>query len=97
MRAGMVALFTSALFVGTALIAGWLYVRAPKLAPKSLVVRAACCLVTLQACSMVPIANTTLLGLYATVFGAVVPLLVAMWLTAFWLLRGLSDAMFAHR
>ena len=46
---------------------------------------------------MVPIANSTLLGLYASVFGVLLPLLVAMWLTAFWLLRGLSDAMFAHR
>jgi len=93
----MVTLFTSALFVGTALIAGWLYVRAPRLAPKGLAVRAACCLLTVQGCSMVPIANSTLLGLYASVFGVLLPLLVAMWLTAFWLLRGLSDAMFAHR
>jgi hypothetical protein len=93
----METLFTSALFIGTALIAGWIYVRLPKLAPRGLLTRAACCLVTLQACSMVPIANTTYVGLYASVFGAVVPLLVAMWLSAFWLLRGLSDAMFAHR
>ena len=93
----MVTLFTGALFVGTALIAGWVYVRAPKLAPQGLVMRAACCLVTLQACSMAPIANTTRLGLFASVFGVLVPLLVAMWLSAFWLLRGLSDAMFAQR
>ena len=93
----MVTLFTSALFVGTALIAGWLYVRAPRLAPRGLVLRAACCLACLQACSMVPVANTTWVGLYASVFGAVVPLLVAMWLSAFWLLRGLSDALFAQR
>jgi hypothetical protein len=93
----MVTLFTSALFVGTALIAGWVYVRLPKLAPRGLVLRAACCLVTLQACAMVPIANTTWVGLYASVFGVMLPLLVAMWLSAFWLLQGLSDAMFAHR
>lgn len=90
-------LFTGALFVGTALIAGWLYVRAPRLAPRSLVLRAACCLATLQACTTVPIANTTRLGLFASVFGMLLPLLVAMWLSAFWLLRGLSDAMFAQR
>jgi hypothetical protein len=93
----METLFTSALFVGTALLAGWVYVRAPGLAPRGLITRAACCLATLQACSMVPVANTTYLGLYLSVFGAVVPLLTAMWLCAFWLLRGLSDAMFAHR
>jgi hypothetical protein len=93
----MVTLFTSALFVGTALIAGWLYVRVPKLAPRGLLTRAACCLVTLQLCSMAPVQNTTYLGLYVSVFGAVFPLLIAMWLSAFWLLRGLSDAMFAHR
>ena len=42
-------------------------------------------------------ANMTYLGLYASLFAEVVPLLIAMWLSAFWLLRGLSDAMFAHR
>jgi hypothetical protein len=93
----MATLFTSALFVGTALIAGWVYVRLPKLAPRGLLVRAAFCLAMLQACSMVRIENATYLGLYASLFAEVMPLLVAMWLSAFWLLRGLSDAMFAHR
>jgi hypothetical protein len=93
----MVTLFTSALFVGTASIAGWVYVRLPKLAPRGLVVRAAFCLAMLQVCSMVRIENSTYLGLYASVFAEIVPLLTAMWLSAFWLLRGLSDAMFAHR
>jgi hypothetical protein len=93
----MVTLFTSALFVGTASIAGWVYVRLPKLAPERLVVRAAFCLAMLQVCSMVRIENSTYLGLYASVFAEVVPLLIAMWLSAFWLLRGLSDAMFAQR
>jgi hypothetical protein len=93
----MVTLFTSALFVGTALIAGWVDVRLPKLAPRGLVVRAAFCLAMLQICSMVRIESSTYLGLYASLFAEVVPLLIALWLSAFWLLRGLSDAMFAHR
>jgi hypothetical protein len=85
------------LFVGTALLAGWAYVRLPRFAPKGLALRAVLCLVTLQACTMAPVANETYLGLYASVFGLIAPLLIAMWWSAFWLLRGLSDAMFAHR
>jgi hypothetical protein len=92
----MVTLFSSAFFVGTAFIAGWLYVRAPKLAPRGLIARGILCFLTLELAPMVPIESTTYLGLYSSVFGALMPVLVAMWLSAFWLLRGLSDAMFAR-
>ncbi len=92
----MATLFAAALFVGTAAIALWIDIRKPSLAPNGLKWRALCVVLTTQACAMIPIANTSFLALYTSVFGALLPMLIAMWLTAVWLLRSISDSL-AHR
>ncbi len=46
---------------------------------------------------MIPIANTSFLALYTSIFGGMLPMLIAMWLTALWLLRAISDSLLAHR
>jgi hypothetical protein len=90
-------LFAVALFVGTAAIALWIDVRKPSLAPDGLIWRAACAFVAIEACGMIPIANGSFLALYTSIFAVLLPMLIAMWLTAVWLLRAISDSLLAHR
>lgn len=93
----MATLFATALFIGTAGIALWIDVRKPSLAPNGLKWRALCAVLAIQACALIPIANTSFLWLYASVFGALTPMLIVMWLTTLWLLRAISDSLVAHR
>jgi hypothetical protein len=67
------------------------------LAPSGLKWRILLAIVTVQACAMVPIANTSFAGLYASVFGVMLPVLIAMWLSSLWLLRALSESLVGHR
>jgi hypothetical protein len=90
-------LFAAALFIGTAAIALWIDVRRPTLAPAGLRWRVLLAVVAVQACAMVPIWNTSFTALYASVFGALLPMLIVMWLTALWLLRAISESLVAHR
>ena len=92
----MATLFAAALFIGTAAIALWIDVRKPTLAPNGLKWRALCAVLAIQACAMVPIANTSFLALYVSVFGLLLPMLIAMWLTALWLLRAITESLLAH-
>jgi len=89
-------LFAAALFIGTAAIALWIDVRRPTLAPKGLKWRVLLTIVAVQACAMAPIANTSFPALYASVFGLLLPMLIAMWLTALWLLRAISESLVAR-
>ena len=93
----MATLFAAALLVGTAAIALWVDVRKPTLAPNGLKWRVLCAVVAIQACAIIPIANTSFTALYVSVFGALLPMLIAMWLTSLWLLRAISDSLLAHR
>ncbi len=65
--------------------------------PSGLKWRALCAVLAIQACAMIPIANTSFLALYTSVFGALLPMLIAMWLTALWLLRAISESVLTHR
>jgi hypothetical protein len=85
-------LFTTALFVATAVLALWVDHRVPQLAPPGFIWRALCVVVTILVCGFVPIATDSYLTLYATVFGVLAPLLIAMWLSTLWLLRAAVDA-----
>ncbi len=93
----MATLFAVALFVGTAAIALWIDVRKPSLAPNGLKWRALCAVLAIQACAMIPIANSSFLALYTSIFAGLLPMLIAMWLTALWLLRAISDSLLPHR
>jgi hypothetical protein len=90
-------LFAAALFIGTAAIALWIDVRKPSLAPNGLKWRALCAVIAIQACAMIPIANTSFVALYSSVFGALLPMMIAMWLTALWLLRAISESVVTRR
>jgi hypothetical protein len=87
------ALFTSVFFVATASLALWIDTRAPRLAPSGFKLRACCAVLTVASFSFVPIVTDTYATLYATVFGVLMPLLTAMWLSALWLFRSAADAL----
>jgi hypothetical protein len=89
----MAALFTALFFIGTASLALWIDTRAPGLAPNGILWRAACVVVTLFSFSFVPIVTDSYATLYASVFGLLLPLLTAMWLSALWLFRSAADAL----
>jgi hypothetical protein len=89
----VVTFFTAALFMGTAVLALWVDTRLPQLAPRGIKMRALFTIVMLQVCAFVPIANDSYVGLYASVFGVLAPLLIAMWLSTLWLLRAAADAL----
>jgi hypothetical protein len=86
--------FLTALVVGAGLLALWIDVRHPKLAPESLgkrVLAAACAVLLLQA---IPVFHGSVAATFATVFAIVLPALVSSFLSAVWLLRALRDVQF---
>ena len=89
----MIVLFTVALFVGTAALALWVDVRVPQLAPPGFKWRALFAVVMIESFSFVPMATDSYVALYVTVFGVLMPLLTAMWLSGLWLLRAAADAL----
>ena len=100
MKRSLVAtLFAAALFTQTSAAIRLLLVdvRIPSLAPTGLKWRALCAILAIQACSIVPIANDSFQGLYVSVFGLLLPMLILMWLTALWLLRAITESLLAHR
>jgi hypothetical protein len=84
--------FASALFIGTAIVAGWFVVRFPGAAPSSLMVRAAAPLAASLAIHNIRVDASDSLHLYGTVFGIAFPILVAAWITMFWLMQMLREA-----
>jgi hypothetical protein len=89
----MAALFTTTFFIGTALLALWINTRAPQLAPRGFKWRACCVALTVGSFTFVPIITDSYPALYASVFGVLMPLLTAMWLSGLWLLRSAADAL----
>ena len=86
----------SAFLVGAGLLALWIDVRHPNLAPQSLsrrVAAAGCALLALQ---LLPVFNGSRTAIYATLFAILLPVLVSSCLTAVWLLRALRDAQMGH-
>jgi hypothetical protein len=82
--------FTLALFIGTAAIAAWVTTRFPKLAPDSLVVRVVTAAVSVTVLELAPVATGGTAILYLTVFALAIVLL-AVWLSALWMLLGVRD------
>ena len=50
-------LFTTALFVATAVLALWLDSRVPRLAPSHVIWRAVCVVISVLVCGVVPVAR----------------------------------------
>ena len=88
--------FLPALVVGAGLLALWVDVRRPGLAPESLkhrMLAVVCALLVLQ---IVPVFHGSAAALYATVFVILLPALSTAFLTAVWLLRALREAQLSH-
>ena len=84
--------FLPVFVIGAGLLALWIDVRHPKLAPDSLTKRllaAGCALLALQ---LVPVFHGSAVAVYVTVFGLVLPLLVSALLAALWLMRAMQEA-----
>ena len=85
-----------AFVVGAGLLALWIDVRLPKLAPESFSKRfiaAICAMVVLQ---LAPVFNGSTSAIYTTLFAIVLPLLVTSLLAAVWVLRALRDAQLSN-
>jgi hypothetical protein len=85
-----------AFVVGAGLLALWIDVRRPKLAPESFSKRigaAACAWLVLE---FVPVFNGSATAIYATLFALLLPALVWSSLTAVWLMRAMRDAQTSH-
>jgi len=85
-------LFLSAFLGGAGALALWIDARRPSLAPESLtqrVVAAACALLALQ---LIPVYHGSVLAVYATLFGLLLPVLVSSLLAAVWLLKAVGEA-----
>jgi hypothetical protein len=88
--------FLPVLVLGAALLALWIDVRCPGLAPVSFgkrMVAAACAFVALQAA---PVMDGSAAAAYTTVFGVLLPALTATFLASLWLLRTLREAQLSH-
>jgi hypothetical protein len=93
-QAGGVSTFVLGLVVAAGLLALWIDVRHPKLAPESLgkrVLAAACALFALE---LVPVLHGSVAELYTSVFAILLPALVTTFLSAVWLMRAMRDAQF---
>lgn len=86
----MNVVFTSCLFVATASLAAWIVVRFPSLAP-SFRWRTIGTVAFAGVIQVVPVWNGSYVGLYASVFLVLVPVLTLAWLCAAWLLQSLCD------
>jgi hypothetical protein len=78
--------------LAAALLALWIDTRFPKLAPESFMRRVAAVGVALVALEATPVFNGSAAAVYATMFGILLPALVATFLAAVWLLRAVRDA-----
>ena len=92
---GVAAPTLCAFVVGAALLALWIDVRHPKLAPESFsrrLVAAGCAFLLLEA---MPMFSGSPSAMCATLFAIVLPVFISSFLTAVWLLRSLRDAQFS--
>jgi hypothetical protein len=91
-QGGGVTTFVLALVVAAGLLALWIDVRHPKLAPESLGKRVLAAAAALFALELVPVLHGSVAQLYTSVFGILLPALVTSFLSAVWLMRALRDA-----
>jgi hypothetical protein len=84
--------FVIALVVAAGLLALWIDVRHPTLAPESLGKRVLAAAAALLALELVPVLHGSVAQLYTSVFGILLPALVTSFLSAVWLMRALRDA-----
>jgi hypothetical protein len=83
------------LAVGAGLLALWIDVRHPTLAPESFSKRMLAAVAALLLLQVVPVFHGSPAAVYATVFALLQPALISSFLAAVWLLRGLREAQFS--
>jgi hypothetical protein len=83
--------FTAVLFVAAALLAAWVLVRFPALAPSSLVWRGVAASALVGLTNVVPVSTSSYASLYCSVFLVLLPLLTAAWLAVAWVLQALGE------
>ena len=83
--------FLPVLAVGAGLLALWIDVRHPTLAPDSLSKRMIAAAAALLALQLIPVFHGSAAAIYATVLALVLPALISSFLAAVWLLRALRD------
>jgi hypothetical protein len=88
MALGTVVIFITA----AAVLALWIDVRVPRLAPQSMGARVAAAIAAGAILSLAPLDAGSRGRLLASMFGALLPAFVAAFLTTLWLLRALRDA-----
>lgn len=87
-----VELFVVALAIGAALLALWLYVRLPKLAPKTVPWTIAHLVAAGLVLCLVPDASGSVEAAVQAAFLVVLPGLVYVFLASFWMLRLMQNA-----
>ena len=93
-QGGGVSTFVLALVVAAGLLALWIDVRHPKLAPRSLRSRVLAAAGALLLLELVPVLHGSVAQLYTSVFGILLPALITTFLSAVWLMRAVRDAQF---
>lgn len=76
-----------AFVIGAAALGFWVDLRFPSLAPNSLTRRMLAAGFAFVLLEVVPVVGSSTAATYASLFGALLPAFVAVFLTAFWLLR----------
>jgi len=84
--------FVLALVVAAGLLALWIDVRHPQLAPQSLKSRVLAAAGALLLLELVPVLHGSVAQLYTSVFGILLPALITTFLSAVWLMRAVRDA-----
>jgi hypothetical protein len=87
----MLMLFLLALVTGAAVVALWIDVRFPRLAPRSIGGRILAVLVAVAVVTVVPVVGGSTTAAYVSLFCGVFPSFVLAFLASLWLLRGLRD------
>ena len=84
-------LFPPAFLIGAGLLALWVDVRFPKLAPKTLLRRVLAGVAAVVLLQLAPVAASSSMAVYATLFALVLPAFVVTFLAAVWILRALGE------
>jgi hypothetical protein len=87
----MRSLFPLVFLIGAGVLALWIDVRFPKLAPRSLARRLLAAAVAVLLLEAVPLAAGSAAAAYATLFALVLPAFVLTFLAAVWVLRALAE------
>ena len=87
----MIVVFLLALVTGAAVVALWIDLRFPRLAPQSIVGRVLAVLAAGAIVAVVPVAGGSRAVAYVSLFCGVFPSFVLAFLASLWLLRALRE------